>query len=159
MTLHTNKANDYLVLKIEEISALPDESHLRFEDICAVYFNHIQLIKSSVARGSIFPNTYFKYKDDLGFSNSLRLENENKLRIVYHVRPKLKTVVNDIVSDSDGNVAVPIEFIDLIKAKIRGEIYKIANEDALSAKWLNDYNVLLENFKVWIATRQANFGL
>ena len=54
---------------------------------------------------------------------------------------------------------LPVEFIDLVKAKLRGEAYKLANEDNHAAKWLNDYNTLLETFKAWIADKSANFGM
>jgi hypothetical protein len=37
-------------------------------------------------------------------------------------------------------------------------MYKIANEDGLSAKWLSEYNVQLENFKVWAAERMTRYG-
>jgi len=54
---------------------------------------------------------------------------------------------------------LPIEFIDLAKAKLRGEAYKVANEDSLAAKWINDYNMLVETFKAWIERERANFGM
>jgi hypothetical protein len=54
---------------------------------------------------------------------------------------------------------LPAEFIELAKAKLRGESYKYANEDGLAAKWLNDYNALLETFKVWVQSKSANFGI
>ncbi len=77
------------------------------------------------------------------------------ITIIYFVKPEL---IDDTNYDTK-HVAVPIEFIDLVKAKLRGEAYKVMNEDALAAKWLNDYNVLLENFKAWIEEKKPNFGL
>jgi hypothetical protein len=56
------------------------------------------------------------------------------------------------------NIALPPEFIDLISSRVRGEIYKIVNEDGLSAKWLSDYNSQLENFKIWAMSRNLRFG-
>ena len=127
-----------------------------FEDIHAVYTNDgTQLIKSTVASGVIFPNTFFRITDKLGFNTS---ETPEHLTVVYFVRPALVKVTEDdeIV---DANVMIPIEFIDLVKAKLRGEAYKLVNEDNIAAKWLNDYNNLLETFKVWIASKSSTFGM
>jgi hypothetical protein len=46
----------------------------------------------------------------------------------------------------------------MVAAKMRGEAYKIANEDGLAAKWLADYNAQLESFKVWAADRNHRYG-
>ena len=53
---------------------------------------------------------------------------------------------------------LPVEYLDMAGAKIRGEAYKIANEDGLAAKWLADYNQQMENFKIWAASRNERFG-
>ena len=125
---------------------------IRFEDIYAVYADKTQLIKSTLASGSIFNDTYYKDDGRLGLNLSKLPET---LNIVYIVRPVLKTESNI----SSERVKVPVEFIDLVKAKLRGEAYKLANEDSLAAKWLNDYNVLLETFKEWHASKSPSFGL
>ena len=44
-------------------------------------------------------------------------------------------------------------------AELRGEAYKLCNEDAVAAKWLNDYNALLDSFRQWLVLRQPNFGM
>lgn len=132
---------------------MPDgEDRLRFEDILAIYSDDTQLIKSTVASGVIFPNTYYKICGNIGLNLE---EKPDVLRIIYTVRPALKTKVNI----GTEYVRVPVEFIDLIKAKLRGEAYKAVNEDALGAKWLSDYNVLLETFKTWLSEKQPAFGL
>ena len=41
------------------------------------------------------------------------------------------------------------EFVSLIRAKLRGEILKLANEDALAAKWLAEYNAALPAFAAY----------
>jgi hypothetical protein len=124
------------------------ENAPRFEDIHAIYADGVQLIKSTVASGEIFPNTFYKLDNNIGLHiNSEPIE----VTIVYIVKPALATV--------DSNVMVPVEFIDLVKSKLRGEAYKLANEDNLAAKWLNDYNVLLDTFKAWIAEKSSNFGI
>ena len=135
-----------------------NENRPRFEDIYAIYADDVQLIKSSVTSGVIFPYTYYKDNNNIGYNTRIVDGVQvipGKLTIVYIVKPALIDY-NDI---EKATVMMPIEFIDLVKAKLRGEAYKLANEDVLSAKWLNDYNILLENFKMWISEKNSNFGI
>lgn len=139
-------------IDLSELQVANEESPVRFENIHAVYADMVQLIKSTAASGVIFPNTYYKQKNGIG----LNIQGDaKKLRIVYFVRPSEKSVSR---ADTE-TVKLPIEFIDLVKARLRGEAYKVANEDNLAAKWIGDYNTLLEAFKTWIAEKQAAFGL
>lgn len=140
------------VIGIDTLNVPNGENAIRFEDIHAIYADQTQLIKSTVASGVIFPDTYYKIGNDIGIN--LKKEPEN-IKIVYFVKPALKTTDNISIT----NVMLPNEFIDLAKSKLRGEAYKIANEDSLAAKWMNDYNVLLETFKAWISTKQSEFGM
>ena len=129
-----------------------DENAPRFEDIHAVYAGDTQLIKSTVASGTIFSDTYYKEDDKLivNYGGSA-----NALTVIYFVKPEL---INP-KAIGESKVMLPIEFIDLATAKLRGEAYKLANEDALAAKWLNDYNILLETFKSWVAEKSSAFGM
>lgn len=132
---------------------LPDgENAVRFEDVHAVYADETQLIKSTAASGVIFFDTYYKIGKRLGFNLKNR---PGKVVIVYYVKPELKTADNIRTE----NVMLPVEFLDLAKAKLRAEAYKVANEDSLAAKWMNDYNVLLETFKVWLSDKRPSFGI
>lgn len=131
------------------------ENTPRFEDIHAVYADNTQLIKSTVASGVIFDNTFFRVTDKLAINTK---EVPAKLTIVYIVKPELITTTSH-GNINDANVMVPVEFIDLVKAKLRGEAYKLANEDNIAAKWLNDYNALLETFKTWVTEKSSKFGL
>jgi hypothetical protein len=130
------------------------ESPIRYEDVHAVYTsNGTQLIESTTASSVIFPNTYWKVgSKSIGVNISAE---SGGIRIIYFVRPEIIEEATVAMK----NVMIPIEFIDLVKAKLRGEAYKLANEDVLAAKWLNDYNALLETFKAWITAKMPTFGL
>lgn len=146
---------DDCIINLSEISMPDDEAAIRFEDIYTVFADTKQLIKSTVTSGNIFPNTFYKMENNLAYNVLFR---PKEIRIIYFVKPKLNAVdENDNIEP--GNVMLPIEFIDLVKAKLRGEAYKLSNEDSLAAKWLNDYNILLETFKAWLNGKQPNFGM
>lgn len=146
-------------LSLSQLNKNENENNPIFEDIISISvfggskMQERQLIKSTVASGRIFPFTYYKENNDISYN--LELSFLGKLFVIVHiVRPAL--IDKETL---EGNVMIPIEFIDLVKAKLRGEAYKLANEEDLAAKWLNDYNILLENFKMWIAEKAPNFGL
>lgn len=140
------------VIGIDTLDIPNGENAMRFEDIHAVYADKTQLIKSTVASGVIFPDTYYKIGNDIGINLKKAPE---KVKIIYFVKPELKTTGNIDTK----NVMVPAEFIDLVKAKLRGEAYKAANEGELAALWINDYNVLLETFKAWLSEKRPEFGM
>ena len=142
-------------ISLSLIKAGNNENTPRFEDIYAVYADKKQLIKSTVASGVIFPDTFYKEDNNLWYQTK---PVPAELTIVYIVKPALVTVAGDDTIKGV-NVMVPVEFIDLVKSKLRGEAYKLANEDSIAAKWLNDYNMLLETFKAWIAEKSSNFGI
>ena len=132
-----------------------DEDSVRFEDIYTVYINGIQLIKTNLTSIGAFPFSYCKDGSLLRFSC---LEKPDlSVRIVYFARPALKNV-NEQDEILSGNVMLPAEFIELVKAKLRAEAYKMANENILAGNWINDYNVLLEYFKQWVTGKNAQFG-
>ena len=139
-------------IDISSIEVENNENSPRFEDIYAIYADNTQLIKSTLTSGVIFPNTFYKDNNNIGFNTETA---PTEFTIIYIVKPAL--ITSDTISSI--TVAVPIEFIDLVKSKLRGEAYKLANEGELSAMWLNDYNILLETFKTWIAEKSSNFGI
>ena len=140
------------VVGIDALNVPNGENAIRFEDIHTIYADKTQLIESTAASGVIFPDTFYKIGVDIGLNLKKQPE---KVTIIYFVKPELKTTDNI----STKNVMIPVEFIDLAKAKLRGEAYKVANEMELSAMWLNDYNVLLETFKAWLSGKQPEFGM
>ena len=53
---------------------------------------------------------------------------------------------------------LPYEWLELVMSKLRGEAYKIANDDGQAAKWLEDYNAQLSSFTEWARKRQERYG-
>lgn len=144
------------IINLAKLSVPEDENNIRFEDIYMVLINGMQMTKTNISTGELIDKTYFKLGGNVKYHYSDETET---IRIIYHVKPKLKTVTSPDDEISAENVMIPIEFIELIKSKIRAEAYKIANENVFAGNWANEYNVLLENFKVWIAGRNAEYGL
>lgn len=125
-----------------------------YDDIFKVYADEKELQKMTLTAAKRFSrNAYWCEEGKLCYRCYYGMPDE--LRIIYFVRPALKTESGSTVS---GNIMLPVEFADIIYTRIRGEIYKIANEDALSAKWITEYNTLLENFKVWLSRKAAEYG-
>lgn len=125
---------------------------VRFSDILMVYADGKELKKTTLNNQRFFTNVYYFNKDRL-FVNTVPQANE--IEIIYLIRPKLKTE-SSLLTD---RIMVPPEFLELVMSKIRAEAYKSVNEDAVAAKWMNDYNILLENFKVWMMQKKPNFGI
>ncbi len=66
------------------------------------------------------------------------------VRLIYLRRPQLYTE-----DDEARMLPIPDEYLSLLRAKLRGEIFKLANEDSLAAKWLGEYNALLPAFAAY----------
>ncbi|MBP3359938.1 MAG: hypothetical protein J6N52_03720 [Clostridia bacterium] len=142
------------IIRLSLVDIPEDESAIRFEDICTVYADDNQLIKTNAASADVFPNIWYRKGIDLAMGTDFE---PDIITIVYYVKPALKkTNDNDVIQS--GNIMLPYEFVEIAAAKLRGEMYKIANEDVLSAKWINDYNALVETFKLWVSERHASFG-
>ena len=126
-----------------------------YDDVIRVYGEQGQeLRKSGAVAGYENPDYDLFYTDyNGGLILHTRIE-QSRITIVYRVRPEIKTQDNESLL----NVALPVEYLDMAAAKIRGEAYKISNEDGLAAKWLADYNQQVENFKVWAISRNERYG-
>ena len=112
----------------------------------------LQVEKSGIKGVMNFSDKNLYYTDYNGNLVLSLTEVPNKITVIYRLRPILKTEA------SNYNVAVPAEFLDMVSARLRGEAYKIANEDGLAGKWLADYNTQLESFKVWAEKRNKRYG-
>ena len=130
-----------------------------YENICAVYVGNTQLIESTLASANIFKDAYYKSENALNIVSSS--EEYQSVKIIYYVMPELKKIVPKDGEPEfvEGEVMVPIEFIELVKAKLKASLYRIANEDELCAKWTALYNVKLEEFKIWVEQKRPRFGI
>lgn len=125
---------------------------VHYDDILRVFADTHECEKSGASGALDFADKQFYYTDYNGHLILRLQEYPAEIRMIIRIRPSLK--------DESGAdmLAVPAEYVDLLASKMRGEAYKIANEDALAAKWLNEYNYHLENFKVWADKRNRRYG-
>lgn len=118
------------------------------EDITAIYAGSDALAKVSAELLPLMRNSNF-YAICNG--EVLTDYSDGEFTVYYIDRPTLKTSSNYTTE----TVKLPAEFLELAYCKLRGEAYKLANEDGLAAKWLNDYNALLSDFVAWHNQRRG----
>lgn len=75
-----------------------------------------------------------------------------RLTFIRYARPVPKRAMGEKVI---GVIALPGEFSELMRCKLRAEKYRLMNEDLMCAKWANEYNYHLENFKAFIQARKS----
>lgn len=133
------------------------EAILEAQDITAVYAvlssaQRVQLMHVSAANSVTFGDVYYFLCGSLYTRVSFPHDNTD---VVYYRKPVIKTKDNYAAE----TIKLPVEFMELISSKIRGEAYKLANEDSIAAKWLNDYNAHLQDFGAWCASKIADIGM
>lgn len=133
-----------------------DEETPVFDDIHKVYADGYELIPTTIVSGYRFnENAFWRENDNIGY----RLDDgatAGVLDIYYHVRPKLKSVSS--LADNSDTIRLPPEWIELVASRCRGEAYKLGDADEFAGKWLNDYNVALGNFKLWVDGNTVTYG-
>lgn len=122
-----------------------------FDDIISVYGDDVELDRAGVIAGHIVTDRPMYWTDYAGNLVLNTPDNPTYMTIVYRLRPALKVTGNE-------TIALPAEWLDMLAARMRSEAYKIANEDGHSGKWMNDYNMQLESFKIWAAKRNERYG-
>jgi len=132
-----------------------DYAMFLFDDIVLVKADNIQLTKCALDKFNVLRNVYCTNGDVLEFKKAYSTDVINDVDIYLKVCPALKEVSNEIVT---GNVMVPYEFLSMVAAFIRGEQYKLINEDNIAAKWIADFNAQLESFKSFIVQNSAKIG-
>ena len=77
---------------------------------------------------------------------------DGTLHFLRVLRPVPKRIVGDTVT---GTVMLPEEYLELMRCRLRGEKYRLMNEDMMCAKWINEYNYHLQMFTAFIESRRA----
>lgn len=164
--LYTEILNEYVKVEINyadvendtislsDIIPMVNASPVAYDDIIKVFADANEVIKSGVIAAHNFPEKDLFYTD---YNGNLRLvlnETPENIIIIYRLRPAMKELNNL----NELNIAVPKEFVDMVEARVRGEVYKVANEDGIAAKWLADYNTQLESFKLWASGKNKRYG-
>lgn len=133
------------------------EDIIRPEDIYKVYIYenglYTELEKTKPSRIlSGLQSAYSYYTDAFSIKLFPGKQKPESVKIIYFARPVPKTVAAGKVI---GNIALPAEFLEMLKCRLRGEKYRLIGEDELCAKWINEYNRYIEDFKQYISERKA----
>jgi hypothetical protein len=144
-------ANDTISLSdgfsVNDGIAVPD-----FDDVVKVYADDVELERTGVVAAFVFvdkPLYYTDYNGNIVIKPCFPAKN---ITVIYRIRPEIKD------ETTDNNINLPIEFVDMLAARMRAEAYKLSNDDAQGAKWMADYNTQLEMLKVWASMRNNKYG-
>ena len=125
-----------------------DYAPMRYEDIYTVYVDDTELTPTNLNSVEIMRNSFCKYR------NGLRIHsNGGELSIIYCVRPALAEE-----TATDKTIKLPLEFVEMMRCKLKSDLYNTANDETNAAKWLDEYNNYLENFKAYLQTRTSTWG-
>lgn len=154
MTVDYHNGDDTPSFYLSDITPEYDEGKIIFDDIVKAYVDGIELDRVSLISGTAFDNIGMYYKNgDRVMVKTLVPATE--VSVIYVVRPVKKAIENGELPEE--TVKLPAEWLEIAASRLRGEAYKLVNDDNLSAKWLNDYNLYLEQFKVWL-TKNKVYG-
>lgn len=121
---------------------------IREQDVCAAWNGDRQLRFLPSSMFSLGGKGYYTVEDGclcLGDP-----EDGETLEIAVILRPLP-------FGEENGNTPIPFpdEFISLLACRMRGEALRLSGEDGEAAKWLGEYNALLDEFKLWLAAVRA----
>ena len=144
------------VIPYTSLGSASDESVPEERDILIVTADHEELEHVSAGGGVIWHagQTPVWYGTTSGIKIDLE-DNPDEVKIAYTVRPVLYTMENK----STEYVHMVPEFVPMLVSKLKGELYRLANEDGQAAKWFADYNQELETFKVWAERHCRHYGV
>lgn len=146
-------------IDIEDITPSTGEGQAIFEDIVMITADGRAIQKATVISSLRFnKSVWYKSGTAIGFTLASNATAAS-VKIIYCVRPELKVLVAGTPPTlPTAKIALPPEFVELMACRLRGEAYKIANEDTQSGKWIANYNAYVEDFKVWVKKHDAGFG-
>jgi hypothetical protein len=150
-----NPQNNLTIEDINDKVTLLNAGEISFNEIVGVLADDTELTKTNATNFLILRNVFTYNFDKFLYKKYYVDESVMDLTISFKVLPEKKTITSSTVS---GNVNIPFEFLPLIRSYIRGEEYKLINEDNIAAKWLNDFNAQIEEFKVYIEKNRSAFG-
>lgn len=122
-----------------------------YDDIVKVYGDGREYVRAGVISSVIFDGDKSIYWQEGDTVKVSPIVEPDTVTVIRRVRPAKKTAAT-------GVVMLPYEWLELLLSKLRGEAYKIANDDGQAAKWLNDYNSQMSSFSEWAAKRQERYG-
>lgn len=134
----------------EEIPLVSIGEGVTYDDIVSVYGDDVELDRAGVIAGTAVERPMY-WTDYEGNVILRPVDVPSQVFVVYRLRPTIKETGAETIK-------IPVEWLDLLAARMRGEAYKVANEDGLAGKWMNDYNMQLESFKIWAAKRNERYG-
>lgn len=131
----------------------PTGTKVRREDVLAVYADGHQAryLRADLHDLPSSEKRNFFALDDTGVILAFPA---GAIRVCFLLRPALCT------KENEATYKIPLspEFMPLLRARLLGEGYKNAGEDALAAKWLEEYNHALDGFAAYLATRKVKEG-
>ena len=134
-----------------QLARAEDESMPEARDIVGVFADNVEAQRVSGGIGRILHGERPAWYDGGSAICMMLPVPAREVQIAHVVRPLAATV--------DSEVCVPPEFLPMVLSRLRGEVYRVANEDGLASKWLLDYNTELETFKVWCGTHREKYGM
>lgn len=139
------------VLVYSHLSRAEDEAMPEARDITAVFADGVEAQRVSGGIGRILHGERPAWYDRDGAICMMLPVPAREVQVAHVVRPAM--------ADEGSEVCVPPEFLPMVLSRMRGEIYRVANEDGLASKWLADFNMELETFKVWCASHREKYGM
>ena len=137
------------------LSGAVENASPREEDIVAVYADHArELTPVSPDLFSLFPASYFVEGEGDAAKIVYRPARSECLTVYFRRRPTPKTLDNY----DEEHLAIPDEYVELLKEKLRGEAFFAVGEAEEAKNHLGAYNAYLNSFLLWAGERKQVLG-